>query len=144
MESPSPSPLRGKGFTQLEMIEFAESLLEYLPINTMEWERLQREKHETRSVSTLKQKWKSMLSRRKSFDAGTGNIMNLPLELTHVTKILQDMKRKKSIVKERIDLMTHSYYTWKRWCISVFQSKITNGVGLPNKWNIHFNKILEK
>ena len=101
MESPSPSPNRGKGFTQLEMIEFAESLLEHLPINTMEWDRLQREKHETRSVSTLKQKWKSMLSRRKSFDAGNGNIMSCPLELTHVTKILEKMKRKKEHRKRK-------------------------------------------
>ena len=96
------SPLRGKGFTQIEMVEFAEALLEYLPINTMDWERLQREKHGQRSVNTLKQKWRSMLNRRKSFDAADSNIMTLPLELTHVPKILQEMKRKKRIVKKQI------------------------------------------
>ena len=48
------SPLRGKGFTQIEIVEFAEALLEYLPINTLECERLQREKHGHRSINTLK------------------------------------------------------------------------------------------
>jgi hypothetical protein len=135
MESPSPSPNRGKGFTQLEMIEFAESLLEHLTINTMEWDRLQREKHETRSVSTLKQKWWSMLGRRKSFDAGNSNIMTLPLELTHVPKILQEMKRKKENRQKtnsrKKNLVTHSYFTWKRWCLSIFQWNLTIGVGFP-------------
>ena len=86
------SPLRGKGFTQIEMVELAESLLEYLPINTMEWERLQRDKHGQRSINTLKQKWRSMLNWRKSFDATDSDVMTCPLELTHVPKILQEMK----------------------------------------------------
>ena len=125
------SPLRGKGFTQIEMVELAEALLEYLPINMLEWERLQREKHLHRSISTLKQKWRSMLNRQKSFDSTDSNIMTCPLELTHVPKILKKMKQKKRIVRGLVEffLVTHNYFTWKRWRLSISQWNLTIGVG---------------
>ena len=61
------TPLRGKGFTQIEMVELAEALLESLPINTMEWECLQREKHGQKSKKYSKTKMAEYVEPPKIF-----------------------------------------------------------------------------
>ena len=74
--------------------------MEYLPISTLEWERLQRMKNLNRSIHSLKRKWRTMLKRQRYFDSRNNNIMTFPLELQDVHKILIEMKSKKRVVRK--------------------------------------------